>query len=122
MLLQAPQRKEYKFSVLWHCTLITKPKGEFQSHERWPGGSCSLHDITKVCLHYNQHGAAATASDEKQRQCEPVQNSWPSLFSSSYTAKNVQKGLLQKKQLTARERRDLGLMIFLVVEHSQFFT
>lgn len=28
--------------------------------------SCSSHEITKARLHYNQHGAAATASEEKE--------------------------------------------------------
>lgn len=30
------------------------------------GVSCSSHEITKARLHYNQHGAAATATKEKE--------------------------------------------------------
>ncbi|KAJ7359008.1 hypothetical protein OS493_019915 [Desmophyllum pertusum] len=83
--------------------------------------SCTSYELTQARLHYSQHGAAATASKEQETtamRTSPEQLAF--LVEFLHSPECTERS--SYKQLTAVEREDRGLVIFLVVAHNQFFT
>lgn len=118
--VQGPQRRGFKFWVLWLPILAIYAEGEFQLHYV---KFIAVISIKLLKLFYTttnmEQQQQHLQKSKKQQLCALVQNSWHSLLSSC-TALNVQRGH-PIRQPTVAEWEEHGPVIFLVATHRKFF-
>lgn len=122
IIVQGPQRRGFKFRVLWLPILAIYAEGQFQLQYVKFIAVISIkllkHFYTTTNMEQQQH----LQKSKKQQLFALVQNSWHSWLSSctALNVLNVQRGH-PITQLTVAEREEHGPVIFLVATHRKFF-